>query len=92
MSKRRVVVTGMGIVSPVGNSLETAWDAVTSGKSGIGTITHFDSSAYATHIAGEVRDFDPKTWLPPKDVKRMDTFIHYGLAAAIMAMEDAPGW
>jgi 3-oxoacyl-[acyl-carrier-protein] synthase II len=89
MSKRRVVVTGMGIVSPVGNSLESAWEAVTTGKSGIGQITHFDASAYTTHIAGEVRDFDPKTWLDPKGAKRMDTFIHYGLAAAIMAMEDA---
>ena len=89
MSKRRVVVTGMGIVSPVGNSLETAWDAVTNGRSGIGKITHFDTTGYTTNIAGEVRDFDPKTWLPPKDAKRMDTFIHYGLAAAYMAMADA---
>lgn len=89
MSKRRVVVTGLGIVSPVGNSLETAWDAVTNGRSGIGKITHFDTTGYTTNIAGEVRDFDPKTWLPPKDAKRMDTFIHYGLAAAYMAMSDA---
>jgi 3-oxoacyl-[acyl-carrier-protein] synthase II len=89
MSKRRVVVTGMGIVSPVGNSLESAWDAVTNGRSGIGKISHFDTTGYTTNIAGEVRDFDPKTWLPPKDAKRMDTFIHYGLAAAYMAMADA---
>jgi 3-oxoacyl-[acyl-carrier-protein] synthase II len=89
MSKRRVVVTGMGIVSPVGNSLQAAWDAVTNGRSGIGKITHFDTTGYTTNIAGEVRDFDPKTWLPPKDAKRMDTFIHYGLAAAYMAMSDA---
>ena len=89
MSKRRVVVTGMGIVSPVGNSLESAWESVSNGRSGIGKITHFDTTGYTTNIAGEVRDFDPKTWLPPKDAKRMDTFIHYGLSAAIMAMEDA---
>jgi len=89
MSKRRVVVTGMGIVSPVGNSLETAWEAVSNGRSGIGKISHFDTTGYTTNIAGEVRDFDPKTWIPHKDAKRMDTFIHYGLAAAIMAMEDA---
>jgi 3-oxoacyl-[acyl-carrier-protein] synthase II len=89
MSKRRVVVTGMGIVSPVGNSLESAWEAVTNGRSGIGKITHFDTTNYTTNIAGEVRDFDPKTWLPPKDAKRMDTFIHYGLSAAYMAMADA---
>jgi 3-oxoacyl-[acyl-carrier-protein] synthase II len=79
----------MGIVSPVGNSLESAWEAVTNGRSGIGKITHFDTTNYTTNIAGEVRDFDPKTWLPPKDAKRMDTFIHYGLAAAYMAMADA---
>ena len=89
MSKRRVVVTGLGIVSPVGNSIESAWEAVTNGRSGIGKITHFDTTGYTTNIAGEVRDFDPKTWLPPKDSKRMDTFIHYGLSAAIMAMQDA---
>src|SRR6478752_1487814 len=89
MSKRRVVVTGMGIVSPIGNSLESAWESVSNGRSGIGKITHFDTTNYTTNIAGEVRDFDPKTWLPPKDAKRMDTFIHYGLAAAYMAMADA---
>ena len=89
MSKRRVVVTGLGIVSPVGNSLESAWEAVSNGRSGIGKITHFDTTGYTTNIAGEVRDFDPKTWLPPKDAKRMDTFIHYGLSAAYMAMADA---
>jgi 3-oxoacyl-[acyl-carrier-protein] synthase II len=89
MSKRRVVVTGMGIVSPVGNSLDSAWEAVTNGRSGIGKISHFDTTGYTTNIAGEVRDFDPKTWLDPKSTKRMDTFIHYGLSAAIMAMQDA---
>lgn len=89
MSQRRVVVTGMGIVSPIGNTLAAAWDSIQAGRCGIGPITHFDASAYATRIAGEVRDFDAKSFLPPKDVKKMDTFIHYGLAASFQAMDDA---
>ncbi|MFN3965673.1 beta-ketoacyl-ACP synthase II [Silanimonas lenta] len=89
MSQRRVVVTGMGIVSPVGNTLASAWDNIRNGRSGIGRITHFDPSAYAAQIAGEVRDFDVKAILPPKDAKKMDTFIHYGLAASFQAIEDA---
>jgi 3-oxoacyl-[acyl-carrier-protein] synthase II len=89
MSHRRVVVTGMGIVSPIGNTLASAWDSIQAGRCGIGPITHFDASAYATRIAGEVRDFDAKSFLPPKDVKKMDTFIHYGLAACFQAMDDA---
>ncbi len=89
MSQRRVVVTGLGIVSPVGNNLQSNWDSITHGRSGIGSITHFDAAAYNTKIAGEVRDFDPKTWINGKDVKKMATFIHYGLAASLMAIEDA---
>ena len=89
MSHRRVVVTGMGIVSPIGNTLASAWDSIQAGRCGIGPITHFDAAAYATRIAGEVRDFDAKSFLPPKDVKKMDTFIHYGLAACFQAMDDA---
>ena len=89
MSHRRVVVTGMGIVSPIGNTLASAWDSIQAGRCGIGPITHFDASAYATRIAGEVRDFDAKSFLPAKDVKKMDTFIHYGLAASFQAMDDA---
>jgi 3-oxoacyl-[acyl-carrier-protein] synthase II len=89
MSQRRVVVTGMGIVSPVGNSLATAWDSIVAGRCGIGQITHFDASAYATRIAGEVRDFDAKAFLSPKDLKKMDTFIHYGMAASLQALDDA---
>jgi 3-oxoacyl-[acyl-carrier-protein] synthase II len=89
MSKRRVVVTGMGIVSPVGNSLPSAWDAITNGRSGIGPISHFDTTGFATTIAGQVRDFDPTTWIAPKDAKKMDEFIHYGVAASLMAIEDA---
>ena len=89
MSKRRVVVTGMGIVSPVGNDLATAWDNITAGRSGIGPLTNFDASAFTTRIAGEVRNFDPSAWIAPKDVKKMDSFIHYGVAAGLMALQDA---
>jgi len=89
MSQRRVVVTGMGIVSPVGNTLATAWDSVTNGRSGIGQISHFDTTGYTATIAGEVQDFDAKAWVNPKDAKKMETFIHYGLAASMMAMDDA---
>ena len=89
MSKRRVVITGLGILSPVGNDIATAWKNIVEGRSGIGPITHFDASAYATRIAGEVRDFDPTRWIAPKDVKKMDAFIHYGVAASIEAMKDA---
>src|SRR3546814_1890265 len=79
MAKRRVVITGMGIVSPVGNDLASAWDNIVNGRSGIGPITSFDASAFATRIAGEVRDFDPSVWMPAKDCKKMDPFIHYGV-------------
>ena len=89
MSKRRVVVTGMGLISPVGNDVATAWDHVLKGISGIGPVTHFDTSAYATRIAGQVRDFDPAQWMPVKDVKKMDPFIHYGVAAGSQALRDS---
>lgn len=87
--KRRVVVTGMGILSPLGNDLASNWDAILHGRSGVGPITHFDASAMTTQIAGEIKNFDPKTLFNTKDIKKMDTFIHYGLAAAFMAMDDA---
>jgi 3-oxoacyl-[acyl-carrier-protein] synthase II len=89
MSKRRVVVTGLGIVSPVGNTIPQAWDAITNGRSGIGPVTSFDTTGFATTIAGEVRDFDPTTFIPPKDAKKMDEFIHYGVAASFMALDDS---
>jgi 3-oxoacyl-[acyl-carrier-protein] synthase II len=89
MSKRRVVVTGLGIVSPVGNDVATAWANIIAGNSGIGPITHFDASTFPTRIAGEVRDFDPTQYVAAKDVKKMDPFIHYGIAASIQAMADA---
>ena len=89
MSKRRVVVTGLGIVSPLGNDLATSWDGIVNGRSGIGPITHFDASAFPTRIAGEVKDFDPARWIAPKDIKKMDPFVHYGVAAALMSIADS---
>ncbi|HEY9540876.1 MAG TPA: beta-ketoacyl-ACP synthase II [Luteimonas sp.] len=89
MSKRRVVITGLGILSPVGNGLAASWDGIVNGRSGIGPITHFDASAFATRISGEVKGFDPTEWIAPKDVKKMDPFVHYGVATAMMAIQDA---
>ncbi|MCH9638527.1 MAG: beta-ketoacyl-ACP synthase II [Betaproteobacteria bacterium] len=89
MSKRRVVITGLGIVSPVGNTVPSAWDSIISGKSGITQITRFDASAFASQIAGEVNDFDITQYISAKEARRMDTFIHYGMAAAIQAIKDA---
>ncbi len=89
MSHRRVVVTGMGMVSPLGNDLASSWDGIVNGRSGIGPVTHFDASAFSTRIAGEIRDFDPTAFVSPKDAKKMEPFIHYGLAASFMAMDDA---
>jgi len=86
--KRRVVITGLGIVSPVGNDIDTAWNQIINGRSGIGRITRFDPSEFNSHIAGEVRDFDVTQYLSAKDAKNMDTFIHYGLAAGIQAWRD----
>lgn len=89
MSRRRVVITGLGIVSPVGNSVEEAWGNIISGQSGIGLISRFDTSTFSSKIAGEVRNFDIGTYLSPKESRRMDTFIHYGMAAGIQAIRDA---
>ncbi|MBL8509383.1 beta-ketoacyl-ACP synthase II [Chitinimonas sp. JJ19] len=89
MSKRRVVVTGLGHVSPVGNDVASGWANLLAGKSGIGTITRFDASDMACQIAGEVRGFDVTQYISPKEARRMDTFIHYGIAAALDAIKDA---
>ncbi len=89
MSNRRVVITGLGIVSPVGNDVATAWDNIVNGRGGIGPITRFDASALPTRFAGEVKGFNAADWMSPKEVRRMDTFIHYGLAATKMALQDA---
>ncbi|AQS55582.1 beta-ketoacyl-ACP synthase II [Novibacillus thermophilus] len=85
----RVVITGMGVVSPLGNDKETFWDALLSGKSGIGPITHFDASQYPSRIAGEVKHFDPLNYMEKKDARRMDRFVQFAVAAAKMALEDA---
>lgn len=89
MSKRRVVVTGLGIVSPVGNNIDTAWDNVLNGRSGVGHITHFDASEFSTRFAAEVKDFSVDPWLSRKEAKKFDVFIHYGVAAGVQALEDS---
>lgn len=89
MSRRRVVVTGLGCVSPVGNTVAEAWSNVLAGQSGIGLITKFDASAFACKIAGEVRNFDLETYINSKEARTMDTFIHYGIAAAVQAVQDS---
>ena len=86
---RRVVVTGLGIVSPVGIGVEEAWPTIIAGRSGIGPITRFDASAFPSRIAGEVKNFDVSRWLSGKEARRYDTFIHYGLVATMEAMHDA---
>ena len=82
MSRRRVVVTGMGIVSPVGSTVESAWKNIVAGKSGIVPITKYDVSQYTTRFGGMVADFNPADYLGPKEVRKTDPFIHYGVAAA----------
>src|SRR5690606_18913843 len=89
MPKRRVAVTGLGILSPLGNDLRSSWDGIVHGRSGIGPITHFDASGFPTRIAGEVKDFDATQWVVPKDVKKMDPFVLYGVAASMMAIADS---
>lgn len=89
MSKRRVVVTGLGLLTPVGNNVEESWTNIVAGKSGVAPITVFDASQFSTRISGSVKDFDATEYLPPKDIKKMDTFIHFGIAAGIQAMDDA---
>jgi len=86
---RRVVITGLGMVSPLGIGNDANWDALVHGRSGIGPITRFDPAAFACRVAGEVRGFNPEDWVPKKDVKKMDLFIHYAMAASEMAMQDA---
>ena len=89
MSRRRVVVTGLGIVSPVGTGVPEAWKSILAGQSGITRITRFDPSPFSSQIAGEVKGFDPAQYLSAKEARRFDTFIHYGLAGAIEAIKDS---
>ena len=89
MSRRRVVVTGLGVVCPTGVTVADAWSGILAGRSGIGPITRFDTSAFTSRIGGEVKDFDVAAYLSPKEARRFDTFIHYGLAAAKQAVADS---
>jgi 3-oxoacyl-[acyl-carrier-protein] synthase II len=89
VSKRRVVLTGLGVVSPVGSTVKSAWDAILRGESGIGPVTRFDVSAFPVRIGGHVRDFDIAQYIPPKDARRMDEFMHYGVAAGVQAVADS---
>ncbi|MBB4126681.1 3-oxoacyl-[acyl-carrier-protein] synthase II [Xanthomonas translucens] len=86
---RRVVVTGMGLVSPLGNDLASSWDGIINGRSGIGPITQIDASQFTTKIAGEIKDFDPTRFISSKDARKMDSFIHYGVGASFMALDDS---
>ncbi|MDP3843298.1 MAG: beta-ketoacyl-ACP synthase II [Oxalobacteraceae bacterium] len=87
--ERRVVVTGLGCISPIGNTVADAWGAATSGKSGIATITKFDATPFSTHFAGEVKGFNIEDYIPGKEARHMDAFIHFGVAAGIQAMQDS---
>ena len=89
MSKRRVVVTGLGMVTPVGNNVEDTWKNILAGKSGIAPIEHFDTSEFSTQIGGSIRNLELDEYIPRKDQKKMDPFIHYGLAAGIQAIQDS---
>ena len=89
MSKRRVVITGLGLLTPVGNNVEESWKNIVAGKSGIAAITAFDASQFSTRISGSVKNFDAGEYLSFKDIKKMDTFIHFGIAAGIQALEDS---
>ncbi len=89
MAKRRVVVTGLGMLSPVGNDVESTWKNILEGVSGIGPVTHFDTEQYNTKIAGEVKDFDVEQYIPKKEAKKMDRFIQLGIAAGIQALRDS---
>ena len=89
MNKRRVVITGLGCISPVGNTVESAWESLIAGQSGIGAITKFDASAFSCKIAGEVKGFNVEDVMTSKEARTMDTFIHYGIAAAVQAVKDS---
>nr|WP_136252280.1 beta-ketoacyl-ACP synthase II [Ningiella ruwaisensis] len=89
MAKRRVVVTGLGMLSPLGNDIDSTWQNILAGKSGIGPITHFDASSFNTHFAGEVKDFDVEAYIPKKETKKMDRFIQLGIAAGMQALKDS---
>ena len=81
MNKRRVVVTGLGMVTPLGNTVVETWNNILASKSGIARITHFDTTNFPVQIGGSIRNFNPEDYIPKKDIKKMDPYIHYGMAA-----------
>ena len=89
MTRRRVVVTGLGCISPVGNTVPEAWSNLIAGQSGIAPITRFDATAMSCRIAGEIKNFDLESYISAKEARTMDRFIHYGIAAAAQAIQDA---
>ncbi len=89
MTTRRVVITGLGLISPVGNDVETGWTQLLNGRSGIGPITRFDTASFPTRFAGEVKGFDAAQWMNGKEARHFDTFIHYGVAASLQAFRDS---
>ena len=89
MSRRRVVITGLGIISPVGNTIAEAWVSILAGRSGIARISRFDASRLPCQIAGEVKDFNPEQWIEKRDIKKMDLFIQYAVASAVQAMKQS---
>lgn len=89
MSQRRVVVTGLGLITPVGNSVGASWDAIKNGKSGIATLDHFDASSFSTQFGGAIKNFDCSAYMAPKEARRMDEFMQYGIAAGVQAIEDS---
>ena len=88
MTKRRVVVTGLGMLTPLGNTVASTWQGLQQGKSGIGLISHFNTEAYSTKFAGLIKDFDVESFFPAKEARKMDLFIQYGVAAGIQAFRD----
>ena len=86
---RRVVITGIGLITPVGPDLEQTWSGLLAGKSGIGPITQFDTTGFATSIAGEVKGFDPSKYISKRDLRHFDRFLQFGITGGLMAMEDA---
>ena len=89
MERKRIVITGLSAITPLGNDIETSWEALLAGKSGIGPITLFDSTDYPTHIAGEVKNFDPESYINPKECRKMDRFSQFAVCAAIDLMKDS---
>ena len=89
MTRRRIVVTGLGLVTPVGNTVDESWASIVAGKSGIDHVTHFDASNLSVRFAGEVKGFRIEDYIPAKEARHMDAFIHYGIAASLQAVKDA---